>query len=419
MVVRYDDNQIKENIAIMKYLKPLKIKKFTKKEREQRVLMGLVELYIQTGQPIGSNTLKNAGFQDLSSATIRNYFAKMEKAGYLHQQHSSGGRIPTELAFQEYADKILETEDFLIEKQKLDVFQDLCSEATEEVANLIHRAADMLSEHSMCSVFISSARFDHDFIRDVKFLAIDNSRCLVVIVTDFGLLQTYTLRTEGLLKERSIKFISQFFQWRLGNGNKPSEMTHDDLVLSQEFYNEVMVRYMVNYSNFTHDDTYYTGLSKLLNYPEFGDAVNLAKGLAVFENRSEVENIISKTLKNNKISVWVGGDFKENEKSAAHCSVIAVPYYVNGIPVGVVAILGPMRMQYKKMFGLMHVFSENISEVLTKSLYKFKISFRTPNEENLFLEKEERVLLEGSKAILIENKIEERKEVNEHDKEKV
>ena len=74
-----------------------------RESREKAVLLGLVELYLLTGKPIGSNTLKENGFGHISSATIRNYFAKLEAQGMLKQQHSSGGRTPTPLAYKFYA----------------------------------------------------------------------------------------------------------------------------------------------------------------------------------------------------------------------------------------------------------------------------------------------------------------------------
>ena len=91
----------------MKTWKPIPIKRMGKQERERKVLLGLVEYYIQTGKPVGSNTLKEAGFEDLSSATIRNYFANLEEEGYLVQSHSSGGRIPTDLSYRTYAEHVI------------------------------------------------------------------------------------------------------------------------------------------------------------------------------------------------------------------------------------------------------------------------------------------------------------------------
>ncbi|MCK4934161.1 MAG: hypothetical protein KAR79_01100 [Simkaniaceae bacterium] len=69
-------------------------KKKPKTEREEAVLLGLVDLYLKTGKPVGSNTLRESGFQEIISATIRNYCGNLEKNGYLLQQHSSDGRIP-------------------------------------------------------------------------------------------------------------------------------------------------------------------------------------------------------------------------------------------------------------------------------------------------------------------------------------
>ncbi|MCB1118172.1 MAG: hypothetical protein KDK50_06300, partial [Chlamydiia bacterium] len=80
-----------------------------KNDRERLVLLGLVDLFLRIGKPIGSQALQTEGFQALSSATIRNYFAKLEKAGFVEQQHSSGGRIPTPKAFKAYASAHLNT----------------------------------------------------------------------------------------------------------------------------------------------------------------------------------------------------------------------------------------------------------------------------------------------------------------------
>src|SRR5262249_48058347 len=85
-------------------MKTLAPKKPAKDKRERLILLGLVDLYLQTGKPIGSNTLRENGFESLSSATIRNYFSKLEEEGYLKQQHSSGGRIPTSIAYKAFAE---------------------------------------------------------------------------------------------------------------------------------------------------------------------------------------------------------------------------------------------------------------------------------------------------------------------------
>ncbi len=140
-----------------------------KQSRELSVLLGLVELYLSTGKPIGSNTLREHGFDHLSSATIRNYFAELEKEGFLRQPHSSGGRIPTNAAFRLYAADCLEN--------PLPPIPDIEEKLTQlEQSNPRHLmrylqlAAEQLSEITGYATFLTSVRFDHDFIFEIKLV---------------------------------------------------------------------------------------------------------------------------------------------------------------------------------------------------------------------------------------------------------
>ena len=83
-------------------------KRANRKDREQKILLSLVEYYLQTGKPVGSQALQEESLADMSSATIRNYFAALERDGYLKQQHLSSGRIPQAKAFVAYAQSCFE-----------------------------------------------------------------------------------------------------------------------------------------------------------------------------------------------------------------------------------------------------------------------------------------------------------------------
>jgi heat-inducible transcriptional repressor len=134
----------------LKSLKTLPIKRFGKHDRERKVLIGLVEYFLTTGKPVGSNSLKEEGFEDLSSATIRNYFANLEEAGYLKQQHSSGGRIPTNLAYKLYANEYLDSRD--IDQNIQQHLEPLRWVETREIALYLQQAAEKLSQTLNTSV---------------------------------------------------------------------------------------------------------------------------------------------------------------------------------------------------------------------------------------------------------------------------
>jgi heat-inducible transcriptional repressor len=345
-----------------------------RKSREYEVLLGLISYYLKTGKPVGSNTLKEAGFHNLSSATIRNYFANLEKDGFLTQQHASGGRIPTVLAYKTYAKAYEDFDQPLPQNEK--VMESLRNFETKEIALYLQQAAELLSSLSQTAVFLSAPRFDHDYILDVKILPLDQHRCLAVILTDFGLVKTEVMHLNETLSEMSAKKIESYIQHRIQNKEKPKNLEKLEERLALKIYNELMVRYIVSYSNFTEEELYRTGFSKLLIYPEFQEAKVLSLALSLFENTHNLRLLTKECCKFNHLRYWIGDDLAQLSSANPECSILTIPYYINKNPAGAVGLLGPIRMPYKELFATLRAFSESISEALTKNLYKFKITHR-------------------------------------------
>lgn len=352
-------------------MKSLTTRKPPKDQRERLVLMGLIELYLETGKPVGSNTLRENGFESLSSATIRNYFSKLEDEGLLKQQHSSGGRIPTSLAYQMYAEAYLKSPE--VDEKETKQLKKSLSKETRELASYLQHITEIISETTGCAVFLSSPRFDQDFVMEVKLVAIDTHRCLCVLITDFGIIHTETLYTDKRLSNFTLKRLESFFHWKLTNLDKPS-LPPEEEVIANRFYSEVMLRHLVGSTHFTTSDITKTGFSKLLAFADFHDATALAEGLGLFENRTALQALLQECCKSGNLSCWIGGALKG-------CSAIAIPYRINQAIVGAVAILGPHRIPYRKLFGTLIAAAEAISSSLTKSLYKFRISYRQPATE--------------------------------------
>lgn len=370
-----------------KNVKGITLKKPSKDQRERLILLGLVELYLEEGKPIGSNTLRENGFESLSSATIRNYFAKLEEGGYLKQQHSSGGRIPTHLAYKVYAEAHLHSP--LVQEKDKHKLHQLLSKESREVARYLTEAAEVVSEHTKCAVFLSAPRFDHDFVLDIKLLSIDHNRCLCVLITDFGMVHSEVLYTDKKLTSFSVKRIEAYLHWRITSFDKP-DLSEEEETLACKFYNEVMLRHIVSYTNFSAEDIYKTGFSKLLGYPDFNDASALASGLSLFENPASLRSLLKETSGASHLCCWIG-----DELGIPSCSVIAAPYKINQTTVGAIGILGPHRIAYKRLFGILQTAAECISASLTRSIYKFKIGFRQPSpNQHPFLDKSHHLLLE-------------------------
>ncbi len=361
----------------MKSWKPVPVKKLDKKDRERQVLLRLVDYYIQTGKPVGSNTLKEAGLEDLSSATIRNYFAHLEEEGFLHQSHASGGRIPTNLAFRTYARAHLVESEEVFESFP-NPFDILTKIESREVSSHLQEATELFSRLSNCAAFLISPRFDQDFVVTLKLVPIDIHRCVCIMVTDFGVIQTELIHLKNKLSNASIKGIESYFQWRLTNHVKPDFLDPEEETLAQSIYNELMLRRIVAYTHFTTEDVYRTGFSRLLSYPCFQDSISLASGLALFEDSQTMRHLLRESSTHEQLRFWIGDDLSFYGIPNPTCSVIAMPYFINNKSAGAIGLLGPINLPYKHIFILLRQFSKSLSQILTQTLYKFKIHFRSP-----------------------------------------
>ncbi len=376
-------------------MKPFTLKKPSKDEREKLILIGLVELYLKTGKPVGSHTLQENGFNSLSSATLRNYFSKLEEAGFLKQQHSSGGRIPTNLGYKAYAETL--TPPFLLEEKEKKHLKNVLCQETREVHSYLQKCAEVISELSLGAVFLSLPRFDQDFILDVKIVNIDSNRLVCIFVTDFGNILTETLYKDEKLSSFDIKRLEQFFHYKITGLDKPP-LSEDEEKRALAFYNEAMLRHIVSYSNFSSYDILKTGFSKMLSYPDFNDASSLANGLSLFENTKALQDLLSECSQKKELAFWIGEDLRPFSAHANSCTVIAAPYRIHQNIAGSIGILCPNRIQYKQLFALLQTASDLISQSLTQSLYKYKISYRGPSAAQLDFNKQALLLVENQKT---------------------
>ena len=359
-----------------------------KEKREHDVLMALVELFLEWGKPVGSHTLQEERFPELSSATIRNYYAKFEKLGYVTQQHSSGGRLPTEEGIRLYVTAV--KEDPLLLPEVKERFSLKLQQ--KNVHTFLQRSVEQLSELTGYAAFLSAPRFDHDFIQELRLVSIDDERVLCVLITDFGQVLTEILAAQKI-STFALKRIEAYLMWRI-RGGSPPDIQGDEAKIAQKLYSEIVVRYMVRYSNFSEEEVFRTGFSRLLSYPEFTDPLVLSSGLALFENSGHMRLLLSDCMRENRLCAWIGSDLA-SYGTATDCAVLALPYRIGETRVGAIGLLGAVRMPYRTLFGTLRFFADAMTQVLTKGLVKYKLSFRQPRAQGRMVDQTAIKLLEN------------------------
>ena len=155
---------------------------FELSDRPRRVLATLVREYIETGEPVSSQMLARKSGLGVSPATVRNVLAQLEELGYVHQPHTSAGRVPTDRGYRVFVDLLLESRKparppFSVEDEiraqagRSPLIDDLLV----SVSHVVSRAAR----------YVGFALVDNHggILQRIEFVALGGSRVLVVVVS--------------------------------------------------------------------------------------------------------------------------------------------------------------------------------------------------------------------------------------------
>jgi heat-inducible transcriptional repressor len=357
----------------------LPVKENKKTEREKRILIALVELYISTARPVGSQALKEYGFEELASATIRNYFASLEEQGLLEQSHSSSGRIPTGKGFEVYirerCDLISETKLPLEIKH---ILKKLEKQSDLPLPNFLEHLVGILAQLTGSAGFTLVPQLEQDFVVNVRLLLLEPNRCLAVVITQFGFLKVENFLLDSSLDTKTLKNIETLVLHRLKRNSSKGlgkyNPTEIELSMTQWLYTEVLTRYLTSSSAQHEPLLLRSGLSNLLNFPEFATPASLVTVLSLLESRETVRTITNLTMHTESLTYWIGEKLFREFQVCGDAGLITIPYFVNKTPVGVIGILGPKRLNYDLVVPLMKALSALVSKILTRSIYKFKIT---------------------------------------------
>ncbi|ANG66304.1 heat-inducible transcriptional repressor HrcA [Chlamydia gallinacea] len=343
------------------------------------ILLTTTELYLKTGQPVGSKTLKEHECSNLSTATIRNYFSELEAEGFLKKNHVSGGRIPTDLAFRYYVDHCATCCSEELPEATTQLLNQLPDESRNIVKDL-QKASEILGEALQLPICFSSPRFENDTVTNIQLTQIDEQRLVVILSTEFGQVFTDTLWLPEVVPPASLKRIEIFLQTHIRKLPFPKEsISQKEEDLGMILYNEIVIRYLTRHCNFSEEDLYQTGLSKLLQYESFKDPDMLALGLSFFENRRHMSKLLDIGMHRDRPTAFIGSELSDIFGTPnPQCTVITTPYYMNRTPLGAFGVLGPMNLPYKEIYATLTMFADKIKASLTQSFYKFKLSFRRP-----------------------------------------
>jgi heat-inducible transcriptional repressor len=332
------------------------------KDKERRVLKTIVELYVAEGGPVSSQAVKDAGHA-MSTASIRNYMAALERRGYLQKPHTSAGRMPTDEAYRFYVDG-LESNRAAWDELSARCREELRDE-WRDVGEIMMHASRLLGDISENFAVVYGSLVRESRVRHVQLVDLDGPRILVVVNLDPEFERTTTLRLETRFSSDVIAGAERQINSAVaGKTLEDAKEAIDDIIrdnVTEEgiITREISINRHTVFSDPPAVELYFEERGHLLDQPELSDPKNLQLILKLLHNKEYLTNILSSRLSGGT-RVTIGG---ENDDEALKPFSLVTAGYRMGAARGVLGIIGPTRMRYDVALSLVDVVSRELRAI--------------------------------------------------------
>lgn len=335
-------------------------------ERKRRILQAITDDYIASAEPVGSRTIARKYRLGVSPATIRNEMADLEEAGYLEQPHTSAGRIPSDKGYRYYVDALMDPKDPTDdERSRLRHEVNSRERAIEE---MIHRTARLLSFLTQYTSVVVTPNVAESVCRYLQLVALDENHLLLVLVTEPGFIQNRIVVLDEPISQAELVRLNAFLNERL-RGATISDITATLIAeLRTELSTSALFQMVIDLLTTGLDRTvdarlYLEGATNIFEHPEFHDVERAKVLLSLLDEREAVFGLVNEATQRSGMAVTIG---RENRRVEMHdCSMVTATYSMGDQVIGTLGLLGPTRMNYARVVGILQFVADGLSEAIT------------------------------------------------------
>ena len=327
-------------------------------DRQEKLLKEIVESYINTVKPVGSQALCKK-FK-LSSATIRNEMAALEKLGYLEKNHISSGRVPSEKGYKYYVEHLMVPKE--LSGEEMLKIQTIFNNQQLQINDTITKCMEIISELTNYTSVVLGKNSSDNTLQQVNIIPIPGNQVIAVVCTNKGIVENRKFSLpETIFPEELVKTCEIINKMLVGTPiSEVSQRLEFEVkpVISKTIrqYEAVYEIFYDAFSDFTKNSSnvFFSGKTNILKQPEYDNVDEIKKIVSKFEDESLVRKIEES---GDGINVYIG----EESEFDPNVTVIKSKYNLNG-EEGTIAIVGPKRMEYDKVIGLLEYINQEIDK---------------------------------------------------------
>ena len=336
-------------------------------DRRREVLRTLIQLHVDTGEPVGSESLSRALGRALSPASLRAIMADLEALGYLDHPHTSAGRVPTDEGYRVYVDSLMGPRSLAPgEAERID--SELRS-ADASVEQTMERASHLLSRLSRHVGFVLAPDIARTSFRHVDLVPLGHPRILVVMVASTGIVTHKVIEVEERLsppdRQACANYLNTHFagmplgeiRTRLIELMKEEKALYDSLLHKVASLGERAFSVAEGEAG-----VYLDGTSNILSQPEFEDLERMRALFRTFEEKGRLVRILNACITGDGIRVLIGHENPDPE--LRDMSLVTASCRVEGEPGFGLGVLGSTRMEYAHVVSLVDHVARAVSDIL-------------------------------------------------------
>ncbi len=332
-------------------------------ERKAAILRAVVEEYVSTAEPVGSQRVARSRKLGVSSATVRNDMTVLEREGYITQPYTSAGRIPTDLGYRYFVDNFTKAGVLRVAHQR--AVAEFFESAHRALEDLLHETSQLLSRVTDHTAMVVAPQPEAAQVRSVQLVMLHPGVVLAVAVLSNGAVEKATLELAGQPGEASVATAAAALerQWtgrafdNLPESQSTGDAEVDGLTAAvRDAFGELV-------EALPSEALYVGGTSRLAAEQEsFATTESAAHLLELLEHQVVVVSLV-RGLLDQGVNVSIGSENSIEE--LRDCAIVLAPYRVEGELAGTVGVLGPTRMDYRLTIGAVAAVSEQLGRLLS------------------------------------------------------
>lgn len=338
-------------------------------ERQKLILALVIREYVEKVNPIGSERLVEDYALNVSSATVRNEMAALTEQGYLDKPHKMAGSIPTEEGYRYFVSQLMGRT--TLPSDTRHTIQHQFYQARSDIDQWMRLAASVLARQSRGAALVTSLHPEHARLKHIELIATRGRQVLMVLVLDGGEIRQQMLKLAEPVAQDKLSATARWINEALQKKDAHEiiallSQTQDDL---KSDILQLTVDEMQRSDNVLAGDIYRDGLANVLAEPEFLEPGVAHRALRFWEERSQLEDLLSQTVlspQTSGIHVLIGGDGTWEDLS--DCAVVLSRYGVPGVATGAIGVLGPARMTYAHTISTVQFVANLLSELVGDTL---------------------------------------------------